>query len=171
MEIRKKWFSEDIPKNAKPSSITIGEGDNGVVTITTDQFGEESNEFTLQVVEGDGISIDMHASLVNKDLVITLGTDGDSALDATKNTAELIADEVNALAGISAGFSGTGEGVISAAVAKDNFGGGQYGTISPEPVIVISNFNEDTSEYDYYTTLAPNGKYENNWRKFNLTMI
>ena len=169
MEIRNSWFGDGIPLNAKPATAVFGVLPNALVTITTDQIGEEANDYTFEIVEGVGNDVDMSASLVNKSLVITLGTDGMGALDPAKNTAELIVDEINGIALLSAGFSGDGSGIIDFVAPEDNFDGGQFGTFCPDPFVVVRVWNVGNSEWDYFTAIAPNDKYDANWRHFNLT--
>lgn len=168
MEIQASWFGSGHPQNAKPATVEIGALPNGLITITTDIVGVEANDYTIEVVEGVGNNIPMSASLVGTALVITLGTDGAGALDATLNTATLIIDEINGLTGITAGFSGDGSGVIGAAVPEGNFVGGQYGTFCPDPFAVVRVWDGVLLQWDYYTAIAPNDRYDANWRKFNL---
>ena len=167
METRASWFGNTAPQNCKGASGSFGAGANGVVSILTSVLGEEANDYTFEVVEGVGISIPLSAVLTGKDLVITLGTDVAGVLDSAKNTALLIEAEIDLISTFGAGHSGTGATSVAAAVAKANLTGGQYGTDSPEAMIVVRVWNNPV--WDYYMAIAPNGKYDANWRIFNLT--
>lgn len=168
MEIQASWFGAGAPLNCKGATTTIGAGANGVVTVSTDMLGIEANDYTIEVVEGAGLNVPMSATLTGKDIRLILGTDAGGLLDVTKNTAELVAIEIDALAGVSAGHSGSGATAIGAAVAKKNFAGGQYGTDCPDPFVVVRVWDGVLLQWDYYTAIAPNGRYDANWRQFNL---
>lgn len=135
----KKWFAGSTPVNAVKASQTIGSGDNGTVTVTYGFVGDEGNVYTIEVVEGTGADVDMTAVLTGTAIVVTLGTDSESALDATKNTATLVAAAIDELANLSAEASGTGETALAAAEAEASFTGGQYATqINDAGYIIIS---------------------------------
>ena len=163
MEIQKKWFAETTPVNAKAASTTIGSGDNGVVTITSDNIGTEGNSYTIAVTVSEATSAALAVDITGTDIAVTLGTDGAGAADATKNTAELIAEAISALSGVSASYSGTGATAISSAVAKKSLAGGQYGTVAIAPYswLYIGS--------TYYVNIAPNSKYDANWRTVTFT--
>jgi len=131
----KKWFGTATPINAVASSQTIGSGNDGVVTTTADNVGTEGNDFTIEVVEGVGASVDMTATLTDSAIVVELGTDGGSALDATKNTAILVAAAIDALIGVGSAHSGTGATALAAAEAEQDLEGGQYATKVATPAI------------------------------------
>lgn len=161
-EIQTKWFAETTPTNTNSATADIGTGDNGTVTTTIDAYGTEGNDYTIEVVEGSGLNVDLSAVLTDTAIVVTLGTDGAGALDATKNTATLVAAEIDALTGVSSVASGTGADALTAAEAEQNFAGGTYGTVAPVPytMLFIGGW--------YYVNIAPNSKHDNNWRKFQL---
>lgn len=167
MEVRQSWFGSSHPDNWKPANTTIGAGADGIVTVNVDAIDEtDANGYTIKVVEGVGLNVPMAATLVGKDVEVTLGTDGAGALNPTLNTAELISIKIGGLTGLTSYFSGTGADPIIAAVAKKNFTDMQFGTECPDPFVVVRVDNFGT--WDYYTTIAPNGRYDANWRKFNL---
>ena len=169
-EVRQSWYGSGIPLNWKPARTTIGAGADGVVTIQIDTIDEtDANGYTIEVVEGVGLNVDMGATLVGKDIEVTLGTDGAGALDPTLNTAELIAIEISTLSGITATHSGTGATALAAAIVKKNFTDMQFGTECPEPMVVVRVWDVGNLEWDYYVNIAPNSKYDTNWRIFNLT--
>ena len=161
-DIQTRWFAESAPVNANEASASVGSGDNGVVTITVDEVGTEGNDYTIEVVEGSGVGVDLSATLTGTAIVVTLGTDGAGALDATKNTTTLIAGVVDSVNGVSAVASGTGATAFAAAVAEDAFTSGVYAT----EVIVPYTMLEDATYY--YTNIVPNDSKGKNWRRFTL---
>lgn len=163
MEVRQKWFAEDHPINAESGVTVIGSGKDGEVSIITKIKGEIANEYTIEVVEGSEEDVDMSAVLIGKDLVITLGTDDNGDLDDTKNTAGLIATEINKIGEFIAEASGEGTDPIQAAVTKANFEDGCYGTVCHDTFVVVQH------DDDFYVNIAPNGKCDANWRVFNLS--
>jgi len=108
----------------KRAAATIGEGDNGVVTVTATAIGETANDYTLEVVVAAEADTALSASLESGAYTVTLGTDSEGDADATKNTATLIAAALDALDNIGAAASGTGAGTILEAVASQNLTGG-----------------------------------------------
>lgn len=166
MEIQKKWFAESIPQNAKVASTTIGSGDNGTITIVADAVGTEGNSYTITVVVAAGANADMTAEISGTDIKVTLGTGSNAGeVDDTKNTAELIADAISALAGVTATASGTGATALTTALTKKSLAGGQYGTIATVPYTWL--YIGGT----YYTNIAPNSAYDANWRSVVFTTI
>ena len=133
----KKWFAGATPVNAVKASQTIGSGDNGVVTVVYDFVGDEGNDYTIEVVEGSEADVDLSAVLTDTAIVVTLGTDGESALDDTKNTATLVAGVIDALTNLTATASGTGETALGAAEAEQSFTGGKYATQSADAGFII----------------------------------
>ena len=163
MEIQKKWFAEATPVNAKSASTTIGSGDNGVVTITVDNVGTEGNSYTIAAVVSEKTSADMSVDITGTDIVITLSTDAQGDADATKNTAKLIAEAIDELSGVTATYSGTGATAITAAITKKSLAGGKYGTVAIVPYTWL--YIGTT----YYVNIAPNSKYDANWRTVTFT--
>lgn len=164
-EITQKWFSGSTPANAEYASVSIGEGDNGVITVTADTLGTEENAYTIEVVEGTGADTDMSATFTDGAIVVVLGTDAEEALDATKNTAVLIAAAIDALSGVSAEASGTGATAIAAAVEETAFTGGLYATVTHEPAYMI----DDTT---IYLCTEPVGKYDTDkWKTGTISAI
>ncbi len=130
MEIQKKWFSEEIPANAKKATAEIGTGTNGTVTVEYDFVGTEGNSYKIAVVVAEDANESLSADLSNSKITVTLGT-GDVAgtVDDTKNTATLIAAKISAIQGFTATASGEGTSSISTATVKDvDFTGGIYCT-------------------------------------------
>lgn len=135
----KKWFSTASPLPGVRSSINIGAGVDGVVTIYHTLVTPDGNSYTIQVVAGVGNNINLSAVLTGTDVLVTLGTDGVGALLASKNTAILISTAINLLTGVTSVYSGTGATSIGAAIAKTNFTGGQFATpVNCRSFIVIS---------------------------------
>ena len=136
-QFTKPWFS-GTPVNARAASISIGSGTNGKVTITAPLVGTEGNSYSVTVSTSGASGCDMSATISGMDITVVLGKTGTS-LEATKNTATLIAAAIDALEGVSAVASGTGADSISTAADKTNFTGGQYATpAKTKSIIVIS---------------------------------
>jgi hypothetical protein len=157
-----KWFSDATPKNYKDASTTIGAGDNGVITVKA--IDDITTDKTIEVVVATGNSKAMTAVYTDGALVVTLGTDGAGAADATKNTAILIAEAIDALDEFTATASGTGATAISSAVTEKAFTAGQLGT--PCMIDGVALLSSGT----YYVCIAPDATTKNtNWRSFTLT--
>jgi hypothetical protein len=108
------------------SSINVGSGTNGVVTIVADVAGEDGDDYSITVLTNGANGCAMSAALVGTDITVTLGkTVAD--LEPTKNTATLIAAAITALDGVTATASGTGATAIGTGVSKTNFTGGDDG--------------------------------------------
>lgn len=167
MELLAKWFAEDTPTNAKNASATIGEGDDGKVTITYDNVGTEGNDYDIKIEIADTASAAMGVKLSNKTIVITLGTNGGGSADATKNTAKLIAEEINELAGFTATHSGEGTDSISSATTNNiPLTGGCYATpfYGDEAWLYIGS--------TYYYCSKPCSKYNTDaWKSVAFTII
>ena len=60
-------------------------------------MGVAGNGYSVEVVEGEGLDVPMSVAFsdATKKIVVTLGTDAAGDLDALKNTALLIATEIN----------------------------------------------------------------------------
>lgn len=160
----KPWFSGD-PQNAKKASKSIGGGDDGTVTITSDLVGTEGNSYSITISTTGASGCDMSASISGKDITLVLGKTSTN-LEATKNTAKLIAAAIDTLDGVSAVASGTGADSIIAGATKANFTGGQYATPcnASSAVIVVS----DT----IYFTDKPCTKYtEDAWYSISPTLL
>jgi hypothetical protein len=153
-------YTDDVaPKNAKPATYVIGTGDN-TLTIT---YGRttDGNGHTLTIALASGADKAMSVADSEGALTITLGTDADSAADATKNTYALIAVEIKKINGYNATVAGSG--AISEAAGADEFTAGQFGTACPVPGTFIRK-----SDTEWYTNIAPNSVYDANWRKLTV---
>lgn len=163
MEITKIWFDGTAPVNAKKASTTIGSGGDGVITITCDTAGTEGNSYTIEAIVATGNDKAMAVALVGTAITVTLGTGVAGAVDATKNTATLIATAINALTNISAVASGTGATAIGSAVAKKSLAGGQFAVECPIPDVILKD-----ATY-YYTNPLPVEKRDlAGWKRFQL---
>jgi hypothetical protein len=167
LEILKKWFAESVPTNAHKATATLGEGENGVITITYNTLGTEGNDLELAVVVADGNSKPLAAAFANGVLTITLATDDNGAADVTKNTAALIATKVSTVSGFTATKSGTGETAISTATTENiAFTGGSYCT--PSPIGGVWLYENNT----YYYCSKPCGKLDTDaWQTVVFTTI
>ena len=169
MEIRQNWFGGGAPTNWKPAITTIGAGASGTINIIVDSIdAAEADGYTVEVEINSDVSEDLAVSLTGKALVVTLGTDGTGAADNTLNTAELIVEEINELTGLTATFTGDGSTPLDTVEDEKDFTAMQYGTECPEPMVVVRVWDAGSSEWDYYVNIAPNGKFDTNWRIFNL---
>ena len=74
-KITQKWFSGDHPVNADYASVSIGVGDNGVVTVTATTLGTEENSYTIEVVEGVGSDVDLSATFEDGGIFTIYGTE------------------------------------------------------------------------------------------------
>lgn len=157
-----KWFSDATPKNYKDASTTIGEGDNGVITVTA--VDDITTSKKIKAVVGNGNSKPLKAAYASDVLTITLATDDSGDADDTKNTAKLIAEAIGELADFNATYSGTGATAISTAITEKTFTAGQLGT----PCMIGGVALE--SNGTYYVCIEPNATTKNaNWRSFSLT--
>ncbi len=121
------------------AGLTTGSG-NSEVAITADTVGTTGNSITVTYVAGSGNNVPLSASLSGTDLTVTLGTDGSGALDATKNTATLVAAEINSAAGslVTAAAGGDGSGAVTA-MAQTSLSGGLLSADSDLAVSVSGN--------------------------------
>lgn len=162
-----KWFSGSTPVNAVKASQTIGSGDNGTVTVEYDFVGTDGNDYTIEVVEGSEADVDLSAVLTDTAIVVTLGTDSESALDATKNTATLVAAAIDALTDISAEASGTGATALAAAEAEQDFAGGKLATKSATPCFWFNS----AGTVVYFCEKPVSRFDESGWKSGTLTTV
>lgn len=114
------------------------------------------------MAEGEGENVDLSAELIETKILVTLGTDGDELLDDTKNTAELVAAEIDEIDGFSAEFSGTGATAFDAAIEEEDFSGGLDATQTTEAIALFI-------DGDIWATKSPVGKYdEDKWQKYEI---
>lgn len=99
---------------AESAAVDVGNGDNGIVTTVVDQLGSDGNLYTLAVEIAGSTGAALSASISGTDITVTLGTDTNGDPDPTKNTASLVATEIDALADVSASASGDGSTAIGA---------------------------------------------------------
>lgn len=132
---------------------TLGSGDNGTVKVLADVAVELATPWTITVATTAGLSQPLSAVLVDQAITVTLGTTGAGLLDATKNTATLVAAAVTALAGVTAYASGTGATALGAAQASQSFGGGKAQDFLLATVAEIKTALEITAS-TYDTVLA-----------------
>lgn len=102
---------------------TIGSGANGVVTVTVASAGGLGNQYSIRAVLAGAPDTALSAALSAFVLTVTLGTDGGGLADATKNTATLVAAEIDALAEFTAAASGTGATAVPVTAARSFSGG------------------------------------------------
>jgi hypothetical protein len=157
LQLFKKPFEEDTPQNAKKASADIGEGANGVVTVTYDYVGTIGNNYSISISdENDGeddedLVIELDED--TKEITVVLGTDGDSTAHASigsgdDGTINITLDETESVEGntytvavengldggsMSAALVGTDItvtlGMTSATAAEASIGSGVDGTV------------------------------------------
>ncbi|MFA6728940.1 MAG: hypothetical protein WCS17_12125 [Prevotella sp.] len=164
--IDQKWFAATTPVNyISGLTTTIGSGDNGTITIVDNT----ADALSIEVVVAGTANASLAAAFASGVITVTLGTDAESAADATKNTATLIAVAINGItdATWTATASGTGATAIAAAVTEKAFDSYETdGTPCPEAGICL--YNSATGTY-YVCIGANNTTKNNNWRSFTLT--
>lgn len=128
----------DVPWPSNISaSITIGSGTNGLITITADP-GTDGNDLTIVVVLGATPSLPLSVVRLVDAITVTLGTDGSGLADSTKNTAILVAGEIEGITGIlSASASGTGASQIPV-TSVQSFSGGSSLEATKIPALIMA---------------------------------
>lgn len=162
--IAQKYFTEDAPVNYKVATATLGDGDNGTITVYSPDV---TDDVKIAIVVASAKSKPLSAALAEDKITVTLATTDDDTVtpDDTKNTATLIAAEISKISGYTAVASGTGETAIDTATEEDvAFEDGAWGVPCPEIGIGF----KDTSYY-YVCVDANNTKYNTGWRRFTLT--
>lgn len=109
------------------ASAKVGTGDDSFYTVTVDKPGKTGNEYMIQHVlpEDPEEATDIEVELEGKLITVTLAVDESGDPDDDKNTAALIAAEIDALDGFSAEADGDGSGVFSDAMdGPISFSGG-----------------------------------------------
>ena len=155
LQIYKKYFEEDTPQNAVKASAEIGEGANGVVSVTYDFVGDEGNDYSIAVSdENDGDDdVDLTVTLEDDVITVILGTDGDSVAHADIGSGDggvihIELDETEGIDGntytvavvegddggdMSAALLGTDItvtlGMTTATAAEASIGSGDHGTV------------------------------------------
>lgn len=164
-QFTKPWYtyeSESVePLNAKPASIVIGETNTIKVTYGHTTQG---NGFKLVIAVAEEKSTALSATFAVDTLTITLATNSTESPitpDDTKNTLALIAAKIKTVTGFDATVTGTG--VISAAAESADFTDGQEGTVCVVPGTLVKK-----SDTEWYVNIAPNSKYDANWRKLTV---
>ena len=164
--LSQKWFAEATPVNYLTGlTTTIGSGDNGVITIVDNTASALSIEAVVAGTANAALSV----AFASATITITLGTDAESAADATKNTATLITAAINAVEDKTwtATASGTGATAISAAITKKALAA--Y-TIDGTPCAESGVCLYDSATSTYYVCIEANNTTKNdNWRTFSLT--
>lgn len=100
------------------ASAKVGEGANSFYTVSVDEPGADGEKYSIQHVlpvdtEGEtDLEIDLTDNLITITLAVKADND-DFIPDDDKNTAALIATEIDALDGFSAEADGDGSGVFS----------------------------------------------------------
>ena len=108
------------------ASAEIGEGENGVLTVTVVKPGAEGNDYSINALVAAEPDADMNVGVGDNFVTVFLGTDANGDPDDAKNTIALIAAYINENHDtvITAEASGDGSGAISAAIEPVQFSGG-----------------------------------------------
>lgn len=111
------------------ATVTGGGGPNGEIYILVDSVGVAGNLWSVEIVDTTGtISQPLTAQFATgttNQIQVLLATDGLGVLDATGNTAILVAAAIDGLAGVSASEQGTGATAVAAAEGPTFFSGGR----------------------------------------------
>lgn len=167
-QFTKPWYAYTDtnvePLNAKPASIVIGE--TNTITVT---YGHttQGNGFKLVIAVAEAKSTALSAAFATDTLTITLATDATVSPitpDDTKNTLALIAAKIKTVTGFDATVTGVGTTPITAAAESADFTAGQEGTVCAVPGTLVYK-----TATEWYVNIAPNSKYDANWRKATLT--
>lgn len=97
--IREPLLALTIPTAAVAAKVVTNMGGPGVLTTTSNVAGTAGNSFHLAFVAGSGANVALSITWNGTTATVTLGTDGASVLDPTKNTFVAIAVLLNALVG------------------------------------------------------------------------
>lgn len=108
-----------IPGDLPNASAQIGEGEDGIVTITADTPGAAGDSLSIRVIPGEELEAGIEAGAIT----VTLAEGSSTAAD--------IAAAINDLDGVSAEASGDGSGLITEAAGLVFFTGGA----SPEEAV------------------------------------
>ena len=102
-----------IPPTDLPfATVEFGEGEHGVVTITAPEPGMAGDEYSVEVVPGEG---ELCIAVEDKTLTVTLAGEGSTAIDIAAAITE---------AGFEATASGDGSAVLIKEVDETPFSGG-----------------------------------------------
>lgn len=145
------------PKNAKAASQTIGSGANGTVTVTAATKGAAGNDLDIIVSDAGADDCAMTATITAGVITVELGKTG-AVLEATKNSATLVAAAISLLSEVNAVASGTGDDPLTVAQASQDLEGGQDGTEGYEGEIVMD-------ANTLYICVADNTINDANWLK------
>ena len=108
-------FAHLIRTDDTQASAKVSTDDDSFYTVTVDKPGKTGNEYMIQHVlpEDPEEATDIEVELEGKLITVTLAVDESGDPDDDKNTAALIAAEIDALDGFSAEADGDGSGVFS----------------------------------------------------------
>lgn len=141
------------------ATASIGSGDNGVVDITVDKEGAIGNNYEVEVVDPEGNSESLAASLSGWTLTVSLATDTDgSILEDGSNSATNVATAVGNVSEFSAEASGTGADDLGVESAKDFTGGADVELFEAENDTVIDKIiaaNVSGSAAKFSLSLVP----------------
>ncbi len=111
-------------QGAEFARARIGTDAASYVDVTVDTPGPAGNDYSIEVVLGSEADQPMSTAVDGTEVTVTLGTDAGGDPNPTKNTADLVAAAIDALAGVSAFTPGVGTGALSVAQGPVQFAGG-----------------------------------------------
>jgi hypothetical protein len=115
--LRVEICGETLDTNSAVAATGVLESSGaGIVTVTADTAGEEGNDYAVQVVQGTST---LSASISGKMITVTLDS------DAGDNTVALVAAVIDALSGVSAVETGSGNVTVTDNPNKIEFSGGR----------------------------------------------
>lgn len=131
------------------ATAEIGAGENGIVTVTIDAGGTHGHEYSIEVRTNINPSKELAATLAEKKILVTLGTDADALPDNAKNTATLVSAAIDALDGISAAASGSGADPLTLEEEEKDFAEGTDPAVVSKAFEVRAAVIEHTFSGDY----------------------
>jgi hypothetical protein len=129
-----------IPPTDLPfATVEFGEGEHGVVTVTAPEPGMAGDEYSVEVVPGEG---ELCIAVEDKTLTVTLAGEGSTAIDIAAAITE---------AGFEATASGEGSGLVTEVVEATYFSGGA--------TVEEAAYLQELELYDLAVTLYVNMLY------------
>lgn len=115
--LRFRFRGQQLQANSAAAATGVLESSGaGQVTVTADTAGEDGNDYAIKVVQGTGT---LSAAISGKMITVTLDA------DAADNAVALVASAIDALSGVSASSSSTGNVTVADNPDKVQFSGGR----------------------------------------------
>ena len=138
-----------IPPTDLPfATVEFGEGEDGAVTITAPVAGVAGDGYSVRILEAEEVGEEeepptLSATLDDKQITVTLGDGGNTAMEIAEAIAEL---------GFEASASGGGSGTFTEAMAAIPFSGGE----TPEENVYL----QEQALYDTAVSLYVDKLYD-----------